>query len=129
MANPTHTRLAQVARRLIAKNGRLVELLSVAEASDGVSDTNPFGDLTDEIKPEPSVTVVASVKAVQKRYATDEIDGVQIQSKDVQFLLDSQFVPSPEMRLRDRGLDYSIVSVIAVEPGDVICLYKVQVRL
>ena len=129
MANSTHTRLAQVARRLIAKNGRSVELLAVADTGYAASDTNPFGNLTDEPKPEPSLTVLASVKAVQKSYATDEIDGVQIQSKDVQFLLDSQFAPSPELRLRDRGLDYSIVSVIAVEPGDVACLYKVQARL
>lgn len=128
MSNPTHQRLAKVAQRLIAKNGCIVELLAVANNSDAVSDTDPFGNVTDSFSAEPAVTVIKSMLAVEVTYSASEVNGVQITSKDTRFLCDGTFEPTDAMRLRADGTDYSIVSVEAIKPGEVVCAYFVQAR-
>ncbi len=117
MPNPTHTRLAATATRLIALHGRPMQLLVSSGGNDPFSPVSTNSEL--------------DIMGLQTKFSTREIDGDLIQVRDKRILLDSTVVPTSDMRLRDKGIDYSIVKdgIEEIEPGLKSIIYKVQARL
>ena len=115
MANPAHLRLAATATRLIKKNGRAAELVQTVN-------TGPSYD------PEQS-EVATPVVIVQTSFDASEINGSLVQEGDLHVLMDSSVKPTGDMRLRDGGIDYSIIPINQIRPGEVEMLYKVGARI
>ncbi len=113
--NATHTRLANVATRLIDSHGRAAQLISFVETGPN------YAPIRSQV-PE-------TVTLVQSSFNASEVDGTLIQSQDKLFILDSSVKPTNDMILRDGTTDYEIKNVVSVNPGDVVCLYKVQARI
>lgn len=72
---------------------------------------------------------VQAVIGVQSRFTALELASDLVRGDDKLILLDSAVTPDVKMRLRDSGTDYSIINVSTVQPGDTVCLYRVQVRV
>lgn len=109
-----HDQFAALATRLIAKNGRAVQLISYTNSGknyDPVYVENP-----------------TNAMAVQTLFSASDADIWRIETHDKAFLLDAAINLSVGMRLRDNGMDYSIVDMQIIQPGETVCLYKVQVR-
>lgn len=79
---------------------------------------------------DPVITDQAQrIVGVQTKFGANEIDGDLIKSTDKRILLDSSIKPDVSMRLRDEGVDYSIISVETIAPGTQVIIYKLQVRV
>lgn len=107
-------KLATTAQKLIRANGRNVTLRSFASAGDPWNPTQTTTDMT--------------VKAVFSRYSSFETDGELIRADDVKVLIEAAAAPSLSQRIIDGSVDYSIVNVRTVKPGDVAMLYIAQAR-
>ena len=114
-ANPTHTRLAATAKRLIAANGRSINLQKEVR-QDGPA-YNPTISIEN-----------TAVTGVETRFSANEIDGVEVLRTDKAFLLNSDVDPADFIRLMDGSNKYSIVSRQVINPGEVTIIYKVQAR-
>lgn len=107
-------KLATTAQKLIRANGRNVTLRSFSSSGDAWNPTQSQTDVT--------------VKAVFSRYSSFETDGVLIRADDVKVLIEASAAPTLSQRIIDGSIDYSIVNVQTVKPGDVAMLYIVQAR-
>jgi len=139
-----HEQFASLATRLIAKNGRPLELVTLHETGESWNPT-----ITEQ---------TALVVGVNTSFKMGEVDGTLVRATDKLFLIDAMVEVEPEMRLRDYKLgagtslkplgewrvgidpfgvavpevtpiDYSIVAVIEVKPGTRTIMYKVQARV
>ena len=115
MTNPLFLRLADTATRLVNSYGREMSLITITNSG---SSYNPTQTETTE-----------SIYGVETKFNNEDRNDWLIESKDVAILLDSTVEPKPSMRLRDSGVDYSIVNVKRVKPADKSIIYKLQVRL
>jgi len=111
--NATHVRLAQVGRRLIARHGRNIDLVTTINTGS-------------KYDPDQS-TDVTTAKGVQTKIAAKHIDGNNIQSNDRMYLFDADTVIKNGMTIRDDG-DLKVIKVEQIKPGETVVLYKVQVR-
>lgn len=114
MANATHVRLAATAQRLIAANGRAMQLRSFVESGP---EYNPVRTPVDQ-----------DITAVQTRLDNREVDGQNIMSTDRMYLLDSQHDPNSFEKLVDGSVEYDIVNAQEIAPGDTSIIYRVQAR-
>ena len=133
MTNPLFTRLSATATRLISAYGREMSLVTI---------TNSFGYPSESLTPSEGLSpssgtsynpvqteTTESIYGVETKFDNNDRNDWLIESKDVAILLDSTVEPKPSMRLRDSGVDYSIVNVKRVKPADKSIIYKLQVRL
>ena len=109
-----HTRFAETAARLIDRHGRSMQLLTDSQS----------GDPWDPVLTQSAQDIVG----VQTQYEAHEIDGELIRREDKRFLLDATVTPDTAMRLRDDGVDYSIINIDKIQPGTTSIIYKLQVR-
>lgn len=103
--------LESTAARLIARFGRDIILVTIANSGD---DFNPT-----------QIETLETVKAVQTQL--DTVDNDLILATDKGFLIDATLITA-DMRIRDGSTDYSIVLVTEVKPGDTNMIFKVQAR-
>ena len=103
-------------KKLIAKNGRLIEVVTEGEVSQ-------FGPSTaNDSEPE-------TVNAVQVKFDAREIDGNQIRSTDIKLLwMGDGPVPDTNKYIRDQDRRLQIVNYATVHVGKVLALYEVQAR-
>ena len=114
MTNPTYTRAAATAARLISAYGRTMQLVTQTNSGDSWN---------------PTVSEsTTDVYGVETKYSNSEIDGELIKSGDVKVLIDAEVKPELSMRLRTNGIDYSIINIETLAPADLTILYKLQVR-
>jgi hypothetical protein len=112
MPNPSHTRLASTAERLIKKHGATMTLINETT-------TGPAYD--------PVVTeVTQSVIAVRLSFSDFEVgDGSRIKSTDIKLLMSSAVDPN----LYQKVDGMQIINAEVIKPGDVTIMYNVQARL
>lgn len=116
MTNPVHVKLADTAKRLIAKNGATVVL--VKEDTTG-PDYDPVVTRTTQ-----------SLIAVRTSFSAMEVgDGSRIKSTDIKYLMDSETNPLDFEKIEDGNKELQIIDAVAVHPGDISIIYKVQARL
>jgi len=99
---------------LIKEDGRLMHLVTL-------TGTGPTYD------PRPSETLTPII-GVQTEFMSEEIDGELIVRGDKRFLFDGRIAVTNDMRIRDNGIDYSVVDPGEVKPGEVVVLYRTQAR-
>lgn len=104
-----------VAQSMISKFGRDVGIISITKTGTSY---NP-------IISESTI----SVKALQRNYKANEIDGTLIQSTDKRFLIYSETPITTENKILDNNKKYSVVSIKETMPGPVNIIYEIQVRL
>ena len=110
-----HQDFADMATEMIAEDGRPIQLVTLTK-------TGP------DYQPVITESVV-DVMAVQSFYDIRQVNGDLIQKQDRRYLIDGVIPITPDMRIRDDGVDYSIVGQPEVKPGTTSILYKVQARL
>ncbi len=110
-----HDRFVKLATRLIKKNGRQLSIVSIGLA----------GTAWD---PTPAETIT-TVIGVQTNFNVADVDGNLVQETDKQYLINSAIMINAEMRIRDNGVDYSIVNINEIMPGETLVMYKVHVQL
>ena len=116
MVNPTHTKLAATATRLISENGAPMQLWR--EVTTG-PDYDPI------VTPE-----TADITAVRTKFSAFEVgDGSRIKSTDLKLLIDSSVNPKDYEKIIDGAKEMQIIDVPEVIPGEVSIIYKVQARL
>lgn len=116
-----YTRMAITTLIQIEEKGRNVTLVS--PASGGYNPNT--GVYT------PPVSSEKTVKGVFTSFKANEIDGEKIRRDDRRILIASASLttePKTTDKIKDNGLELSIVNVETVMPGNVPLLYKVQVR-
>lgn len=70
----------------------------------------------------------STIKAVVTEYKDYQIDGDAIKRGDKELLIDADSLPDIKDALTIDSIDYQIVNINPLSPGDTILLYKVQVR-
>lgn len=114
--NPTHTKLAATATRLINLNGSAMKLWR--EVTTG-PDFDPV------ITPEDE-----DITAVRSKFSSFEVgDGSRIKSTDIKLLMDSSVNPKEYQKVIDGVNELQIIDSVVIAPGDVTIIYKVQARL
>jgi hypothetical protein len=116
-ANPTHTKLAATATRLISENGAPMQL---------------WREVTTGPDYDPIVTTeTADITAVRTRFSAFEVgDGSRIKSTDLKLLIDSSVDPRDNyQKIIDGSNELQIIDTLEVIPGEVSIIYKVQARL
>lgn len=113
-----HESFVKLATRLIAANGRDIELLTESESAVGYDDDSDIDDYK-----------VNVVKAVQTKFMADQIISESAGNRGKMFLIDSQIPVDKDMKIKDTddGVVYSIDYVDVIAPGDTTILYKVRV--
>ena len=106
--------LAERARELIDKYGRELQVKSFVRSG---ADYNP-------VKTPTLNTVVGVVVPFRAR----EVDGELVRRHDKRIFVDCDQLIENDMRIVDKGVEYSIVEAELVEPGNISLLYKLQVR-
>jgi len=138
-----HSRFVKLGTRLITKNGRSLVLVSQQRTGKDW---------------DPTLTEVgAPVIGVQTLSDKVEVNGQVIKQSSMYFLLDSKVRPMNSMRLRDYGyantmiplgewttevhafgqlvegdaepIDYSVIGVKEIKPGETSIIYKVEVAV
>ncbi len=109
-----HNKLYNVALKLIKKEGREIEIISVQ------IDDDPLNPVTIESS--------ETVDAVQINFENSEIDGSIIQQTDYVLMLVKESVVSTDSIVVDSGNRYSIQANKTTKPGDVLILQKLHVR-
>ena len=114
--NPIHVELQGVAQELIAENGVTMQLVSSTTTGPAF---NPV-----------VVDTLTDIVAVRSNYNVNEVgDGSRIKSTDIKLLIASQVAPATGQKIIDGLKEMQIIDVSIIEPGEVVILYKVQVRL
>ena len=115
---------AKTAKRIIDKNGRSVEFIK--NSSTPVDSDKPWGE-TDENR------VSFTTKAAFIDYDVYEVDGDRIRHGDKKMLVNAIDNGTNDVVNFDVVLDgiyeWRIKNVNAVQPGDIVVMYEVQVRL
>jgi hypothetical protein len=102
---------------MIKANGRIVNLVTYAETGD-------------EWEPVAATATLVPVRAISSKFKINEVKDPLIQSTDMLLISDASQAPSVGMQLRDSdGIEYSIVSVEPVKPGETVIMYKTYVRI
>ena len=79
---------------------------------------------------DPTITEVETeIKILESRFFTNEIDGSLIKLDDKRFLIAGSIIPSIDMKIKDGGKKYSIISIIETKPGNKLIISKIQARL
>jgi hypothetical protein len=107
--------LADTAAQLISDNGRTAALLTLSNTG---TDWNP--DVTE---------TAAGIKLIQSAFNAMDSEFFTLQKNDVKFLISSDYTPTKQSKIRDGGLDYTIVDFKVIKPGNVTALYIVQARI
>lgn len=103
--------MSALATDLIAEFGRPMALVSETLSDDYI----------------PTVTeTVTPVIGVQSSRTVREPGGL-ITSTETWVLVDGQTEPTMDMRVRDGGVDYSIVDREEIKPGPIVTHYKVRI--
>lgn len=114
MAGINITSLAATATRLIRENGRDASLVTVTS-------TGPDW--------EPVLTeTVTAIKLVQSSFNAMDKDLFTLQENDVKYLISSAYTPTKQAKIRDT-LDYTIIDLKVIKPGETTALYIVQARV
>lgn len=108
-------KLAVLAERLIRENGR--EALLITETNTG-TDYQPTVSQSSE-----------TIKLVQSSFNTLDNNDFLLAAHDVKFFVSSAFTLSTKQRIETNGLQYSIIGLKEIKPGDTSILYIVQGRL
>lgn len=124
-----HAKFAKLARRLIAKHGRIVTIEKLSRTPED-SDKPWRGPDPD---PEVGLEYSVPVKGVIVEYDDDQIDDDMIRRSDKRLLVG---VPASDPvtdfigadYVRDGDSIYGIVRVQPVEPGETRCMYDIQIR-
>lgn len=115
--NPTHTKLAATATRLINENGSAMKLWR--EDETGGTSFEPI------VTPED-----VDITAVRSKFSSFEVgDGSRIKSTDIKLLMDSSVNPKEYQKVIDGVNELQIIDSVVIAPGDVTIIYKVQARL
>ena len=109
-----HEQFVALGIKLIAQNGRTVQLVSYENSGDA---WNP--DKTE---------VLTQIKAVQTKFKSFEIDETLIKSGDILYLSGSRIEPTVDHKILDEGNYYSIINVVKTKPGETAIIYKIQAR-
>ncbi len=112
--------LAETAVRLITEKGRAVSLLYKENGSYSPSSDVMAGS---------SIETVETVAAITE-YQDKLVDGTLILAGDKQALLFAKDLVKPRMSdiLTDGGVEWNIVRVGEIGPGDTPIIYKLQLR-
>lgn len=113
--------LAKTALDQIAGAGRLVDLI-YQEQGDYKPQTDTFNN---------QHANTAVVRAVLSDFQASQIDGTIIRREDKKALVAAdglKYVPSTSDLIIDGEIQYTIVNVETIAPGDVVLVYKLQLR-
>lgn len=118
-----YTRQQQNAARQIANAGRTVTLLIPVEStkSNNGFERNNIANRADDI--EQTITVL------QTRFDRSLIDGANIRTSDIRFLVSGDVKLSTSYRIRDdNGQIYEIRNIEALNPASPVILFEVHCR-
>jgi len=123
-----HTKFAKLAKRLIAKHGRSMQIRKLSETPEvaGKGWRGPDPDAVVGFEYDlPVIGVVVD-------YEEEEIDGDQVRRGDKRILIDVLSNPTVDFTSANSILDetqvYSIVSCNTIKPGTTSILYDIQAR-
>lgn len=104
----------ELAAEMIGEHGRGMMLRTFTQSGDPWS---------------PAQTPVdVNIIALQTDWTRSDRDQFLIESGDIKILVDSSVEPSTAGRIVDNGIDYSIINVVTLAPGEQTIYYKVQAR-
>ena len=109
-----HEQFVRLAARLISKNGRGMQLVTVANS----------GTAWDPTQAETEADVIG----VQTAFKAEDKNQWLIEAHDKAFLLDSSVTPIVGSTLVDGETHYSIINIATLAPGETTILHKLQVR-
>ena len=109
-----HEQFVALATRLISKNGRAMQLVTVANS----------GAAWDPTQAETEMDVIG----VQTSFNAADKNQWLIETHDKAFLMDSSVTPIVGSTLVDGETHYSIVNIATLAPGETTILHKLQVR-
>ena len=110
-----HEDFVALATELISENGRTLQLLTDAKSGDRFEPT--------------IVTTSEDVIGVNTQFnRTERVSDMYVEG-DLIFLIDAQVIPDAAQRLRDGTIEYSIVDIIEIKPGETTILYKIHARI
>ena len=106
--------LADTATTLIAENGRDAVLRSQET-------TGPAWEpvITDYDLP---------INVFQSAFDAFDREFFTVQSNDIKFLVSSEFDVTLQKKIVDQGIEYTVVNVRKIQPGNINALYIVQAR-
>lgn len=74
------------------------------------------------------VTTNTAINVVKDNFAKSEVDGTIIQTSDIKLLIDGSVEVFADDVIEISGVDYAVVNVDKIEPGDTLVYQEVQVR-
>jgi transketolase C-terminal domain/subunit len=104
--------MAALALAQIADKGRTVTLRTETNSGTGYDPTISNSD--------------ASIKAVITKFTASEIDGTLIQANDKRLITTTEI--TAQQLIIDDGIEYEVINVDEIKPGDTAILYKAQIR-
>ena len=116
-----YTKLANVALAQIKDKGRTVTL-----KTPSANVYNPAAGTYTEGTP-----VTQTPKALFTQFMLDEIDGDLIRSDDKKCIIaasDLTSAPTDKDTITDSGLEYSVLPIEEIKPGDTAIIYKLRLR-
>lgn len=118
MANAADLRAIASVKRAISRRGRWValeQLTTVENAAEPWKNTE-----TSEVTP---------IKGLGLNYKQGEIDGTLVHANDIRFIFSPDVTVTQDMKVTDKGVEYSVVSIENVGTGDTLIMQKVQLRV
>jgi len=113
-----YAELASHVEKLITKYGKTLTLRAYSAATyDPVTMVYVAGSAVD-----------TSVSAVEEAYKDYEIDGTLIQAGDIRLMVSSSVEPTPSMKIVIDGVEWAIIRVYPLRPGEVTFYYTIQAR-
>lgn len=118
-----HERQAEAAVRGIARNGRDVQIV----AKPAPDATSAYSQFDPDVGVGSAAPVLTTAKALQTGAGAVEDDGV-IPAHDRVYLFDATVTITNEDRIRDEAIDWPIVKVQGIKPGERLILQRVYVK-
>ena len=115
-----HERFVKLATRLISLHGRTAKLLAAVTHDAG------------NVDPDITWEEVGNLTVVQTSFSADNANSFQeVEVGDVFFIASAEnsVKPTTENRIRTLGLDYTVIDVQVVQPGNTEILYKIHARV
>lgn len=109
-----HNWAKELAADMIGEHGRGMILRTFTQSGDPWSPTQTPVDV--------------NVVGLQTAWTRSDRDEFLIETGDIKILIDSSVEPSIAGRIVDSGIDYSIIDVATIAPGEQTIFYKVQAR-
>ncbi|MTH96416.1 hypothetical protein [Roseibium sp. RKSG952] len=123
MSGFDYTKLKGSAQRLLKRFGKPAVIVREEDSGGGGGDPWDPGSGTVEVE-HPCRIVTGS-------FEQSLIDGSRVQANDLQVTLSTEgltITPTTADKLKIGDTSYSIIACHAVEPGEVVLLYRLQIR-